>query len=85
MLTYQVMPILLDHPVPCTGFVVKSPSGGTLAYTGDTGSGLRPFLMDCSGLGLMFVDVSFPNRKEELADLKGHLTPKKLHKELASI
>ena len=33
----------------------------------------------------MFVDVSFPNHMAELAALTGHLTPKKLQEELASI
>ena len=83
VLTYQVMPIPVEHPVPCTGFVIKSPTGRTMAYTGDTGGGLQPFLKDLD-LDVMFVDVSFPNRMEELAVLTGHLTPKHLQDELVS-
>jgi len=85
VLTYQVTPITVDHPVPCTGFVIESTTGSTMAYTGDTGGVLHPFLNDFPDLDVMFVDVSFPNRMEELAELTGHLTPKKLQEELASI
>ena len=85
VLTYQVTPITVDHPVPCTGFVIESPTGSTMAYTGDTGGVLQPFLTDFPGLDVMFVDVSFPNHMAELAASTGHLTPKKLQEELASI
>ena len=85
VLAYQVTPIAVDHPVPCTGFVIKSPTGSTMAYTGDTGGVLEPFITGFPNLDVMFVDVSFPNRKKDLAALTGHLTPKKLQEELASI
>lgn len=85
VLTYQVTPITVEHPVPCTGFVVKSPTGGSLAYTADTGGGIEPFLTGFSGSDVVFVDVSFTNRMKELADLTGHLTPQKLENELASL
>ena len=85
VLNYQVTPVPVDHPVPCTGFVIKSPTSGTLAYTADTGGGLQSFFTGFSGIDLMFVDVSFPNRMKELAELTGHLTPQKLEDELISL
>ena len=41
-----------------------------------------PFFKDALEPRVLFVDVSFPNRLIELADLTGHLTPATLSQEL---
>ena len=44
VLDYQVKPIPQPHPVSSVGYIVRSNSGGTMAYTGDTGGDLSLFL-----------------------------------------
>ena len=82
VLDYQVKPIPVPHPVPCVGYIVKSSSRASIAYTGDTGGGLKSFLQDPMQPGILFVDVTFPNRLHDLANTTGHLTPCSLRKEL---
>lgn len=84
LLTYQVKPVPMSHTVLCTGFIVKSQDGGCVAYSGDTRGGLLPYFQDSLQPQVMFVDVSFPNRLMELADLTGHLTPASLGEELGA-
>ncbi len=81
---FQVKPISVPHPVPCVGYVVQSDAGGCMAYTGDLGDGLGPFLDESLGIQVIFVDVTFPNRLTELARLTGHLTPCLLGEQLLS-
>ncbi|NQW24484.1 MAG: hypothetical protein HQ475_13695 [SAR202 cluster bacterium] len=73
VLDYQIKPVPVPHPVPCVGYIVKSSSGASIAYTGDTGGGLKSFLHDPMQPGILFVDVTFPNRLHDLADT--HRTP----------
>ena len=82
VLDYEVKAIPQPHPVPTTGFIVKSENGGCMAYTGDTGGNLLPFFQDEFSPQVVFVDVTFPNRLEYLAKLTGHLTPKLLREQL---
>jgi ribonuclease BN (tRNA processing enzyme) len=84
LMTYQVKPVCMSHTVPCTGFIVKAQDGGCVAYTGDTRGGLHPYFKDSLKPQVLFVDVSFPNRLTELADLTGHLTPDGLGDELGT-
>ncbi|MFQ6028095.1 MAG: MBL fold metallo-hydrolase [Dehalococcoidia bacterium] len=82
VLGYQVKPIPVPHPAPCIGFIVKSEAGACIAYTGDTGGNLLSFFQDSLDPQVLFVDVSFPNRLTELAQLTGHLTPSLLREQL---
>jgi len=82
---FQVKPISVPHPVPCVGYMVQSDDGGRMAYTGDLGGGLSPFLDESFGLQVIFVDVTLPNRLIELARLTGHLTPCLLREQLLSV
>ena len=82
VLGYEIKPIQVPHPVPCIGFIVRSDSGGCIAYTGDTASTVLPFFQNTPAPYAVFVDVSFPNRLTELARLTGHLTPWMLREQL---
>lgn len=85
VLGYDVKPVPVPHAVPALGFIVKSDSGGCVAYTGDIGGELQPFLRnarDAMFPQVVFVDVTFPNRLEWRAKVSGHLTPGMLHGEL---
>ena len=81
-LGYEVRPISVLHPVPTVGFIVKSPDGNCVAYSGDTKGRLLPFFTDEMNPEILFVDLSFPNRLTELAQLTGHLSPNMLRQEL---
>ena len=85
VLDYQVKPIWVPHPAPCTGFIVNSDDGGCFAYTGDNGGSISAFLQDPMCPQLLFVDVSFPNRLTGLAQHTGHLTPCMLRKDLLNV
>jgi glyoxylase-like metal-dependent hydrolase (beta-lactamase superfamily II) len=82
VLGYQVMPLPVPHSVASVGYIVRSGSGGAIAYTGDAGGGLLPFLQDPLAPQVLFVDVTFPNWLEARAVLTGHLTPRLLRLEL---
>jgi cAMP phosphodiesterase len=82
----RITPILMEHPVPCTGFLLDQ-DGKQFMYSADTGitdefwrvanaqPNLRGIIMDCS----------FPNAYEKLAQISGHLTPKSMAKELKKL
>ena len=82
VLDYEVLPVPVPHPVPSVGFIIRSNSGGTVAYTGDTGGDLLPFFKGEITPEVVFVDVTFPSRLEFLAKLTGHLTPGLLREQL---
>ena len=82
VLEYEVKPIPVPHAVPSVGYIVKSKSGGCMAYTGDAGGDLLPFFQDQLSPNIFFVDVTFPNRLEERAKLTGHMTPALLRYQL---
>lgn len=75
VLSYRVNPIPVIHPVPTVGFVVESDAGGRVGYTGDTSGEILPFFQGSSAPSVLFVEVTFPDRLADLAQLTGHLTP----------
>ena len=79
----RVLAFKSNHSVEAVGFCVEG-SQGWLVYSGDTGPNPRMWKVanSLNDLKAIIVDVSFPNRMEELALLSGHLTPKLLQKEL---
>jgi ribonuclease BN (tRNA processing enzyme) len=82
LLDYRVEAVPVPHTVPSVGFIVTSSSGASVAYTGDTQGGLKPFFQEPNQPQLLFVELTFPNRLKELAQLTGHLTPCMLGAEL---
>ena len=81
-LGYTVKPVAASHPVPAVGYIVKSPSGRCVAYTGDTDGDLLPLLQDEMAPEVVFVDVTYPNRLQWRAEVSGHLTPSLLERQL---
>jgi ribonuclease BN (tRNA processing enzyme) len=66
---------------------VLSDGAGAIAISGDTGP-THAFwrAVNASGdLRALFVETSFPNRLQGLADASGHLTPRTLAGELAKL
>jgi len=82
VLQYQVKPVPVSHPVPAVGYIVRAADGACVAFTGDTGGSILQFFTDALSPETLFVDVTFPNRLEERANVSGHLTPALLARQL---
>jgi len=80
-------PIAVAHTVPTTGYIIKEGDKAVL-YSGDT-KATDSIWKEASKLGknlkAVFIETSFPNRLQFLADLSGHLTPQSMGKELKKI
>lgn len=78
-----VTPIAVNHTIPTCGFIIHDGHTG-LVYSADT----RPTraiwhaARDRPGLAAIILECSFPNRLDELADVAGHLTPRRVEREL---
>ena len=83
-LGYTVKPVAASHTVPAVGYIVKSPSGRCVAYTGDTDGDLLPILQDELAPEVVFVDVTYPDRLQWRAEVSGHLTPSLLERQLGA-
>lgn len=81
---YIVKPISVPHTAPAVGYIVHQPGGNSFGYCGDTVGGLLPFFQDSLRPNPLFVEVTFPRRMKELAELTGHLTPDSLGREIAA-
>jgi len=79
---YGILAVPVNHAVPAVGYQVISPDGKVVFYTGDTGPGLADCWQQVSPQ-LLIIEVTEPNRYEELCREKGHLTPGLLKQELA--
>ncbi len=80
---YRVRAVEVSHTIECCAFVVEG-SNGAIAYSGDTGPTRRLWevLNGIDNLRAMLMEVSFPNREQQLATLSGHHTPRTLAAEL---
>jgi cAMP phosphodiesterase len=83
---YAVSPVPVHHPVESVGFVL-SDGRSAIAVSGDTGPTTRFWkkVNAARDLGAVFVELSFPNAMQALADLSGHLTPNTLARELEKL
>ncbi len=81
---YEVACARVAHTVPAYGIVVSDGTGKAIAYTGDTGPTDGAFwrLMARRDVRALIVEVSMPDRMEEMAILTGHLTPRLLEAEI---
>lgn len=80
---YGILAVPVNHCAPAVGYQVTSPDGNRLFYTGDTGPGLAECWQQVEP-GLLITELTVPNRYEEFARDKGHLTPDLLKQELDS-
>jgi len=78
-----VTPVLVDHTIPTTGFVIHDGETG-FVFSGDTGptTHLWKAARELRGIKAIVVETSFPNRMKALAKTSGHLTPEMLKREL---
>jgi len=83
---YTVRPVPVCHPVESVGFIL-SDGRSALGVSGDTGP-TAAFWKRVNAerrIGALFVETSFPNALQGLADVSGHLTPNTLAAELAKL
>jgi len=80
---YNVLAVPVNHNDDAFGYQITSSDGKTIFYTGDTGVDLK----DCWAYispQLLIIEVTLPNRYQELAQETGHLTPNLLKQELVN-
>jgi len=83
---YRVFLQKVSHTVPAYGYIIEKGDGKAFAYTGDTGpTDLFWRKMSDHDVQCLIVEVSFPNRLEELSLKSGHLTAALLEKEIAKM
>jgi ribonuclease BN (tRNA processing enzyme) len=66
--------------------IIRGPTGSVL-YSSDTGPTTKLWQVANSigDLRGMFVELSFPNHMQALADVAGHYTPQTLHAEMQKV
>ncbi|MDH3253891.1 MAG: 3',5'-cyclic-nucleotide phosphodiesterase [Acidobacteriota bacterium] len=79
-------PFPVDHLVPTFGYVIEY-GGSTLVWSSDTGPTVRLWELANSvpGLKAVFLDTSFDNSLQQIADLSLHLTPRTMSEELKKL
>ena len=82
----DITPILVNHTVPTTGFIVQDRSSA-FVYSGDTYSTdeLWHEAKHIPHLKAAFIECSFPNSMSDLARMSKHLTPALLAQELRKL
>lgn len=83
----RIRAIPVNHTVPTCGFIVQENHGAAFVYSGDTGptEELWEAANRLSNLKALFIELSFPNRFQERADVSLHFTPQTLDIELDKI
>lgn len=83
---HTVTPYKVNHSVPAVGYLVEDQRERRLFYTGDTGPTDATWRrLGKKQIHCLIIEVSFPNRMEEIAITTGHLTPALLKAELLKI
>ncbi|MFN7959796.1 MAG: 3',5'-cyclic-nucleotide phosphodiesterase [Thermoanaerobaculia bacterium] len=82
----RLTPIPVSHTVPTFGFLLEQ-DGRSVLWSSDTGptEELWRVARRAPGLEQVFLETSFDNARQELADLSQHLTPRTLARELAKL
>lgn len=78
---YKVTAVPVNHPLRAVGFEIISIEDSRLFYSGDTGSGLSNVWERVSPQ-VLIIDVTFPNRLQNIAKDAKHLCPEMLMEEL---
>jgi ribonuclease BN (tRNA processing enzyme) len=78
---HKIVAYRVNHSVPAVGYIIEGVDGKRLLYTGDTGP-TDSIWRAADRLDCVVMEVSFPNRMEEVAIRTGHLTARLIVKEL---
>ncbi len=74
----RITPVALKHVVPAYGFMIEElATGAAVLFVSDTGPSDRIWEVanQCPGLKAVFLEASFPNAFQWLAEKAAHLTP----------
>jgi cAMP phosphodiesterase len=82
----RVTPVALNHAIPTMGFVIEEP-GAAVALVLDTGptQSIWQRIQRTPNIRAVFVETSFPNRLDWLAQKSCHLTPSRLQQEIRNL
>jgi ribonuclease BN (tRNA processing enzyme) len=82
----RVTPISVNHPVPTVGLIVQNGTDA-IAFTSDTWKTdeIWAEASKAANLRAVFVECSFPDELDQLAEDSGHLTPKLVAEETAKL
>jgi ribonuclease BN (tRNA processing enzyme) len=82
----RIRAIPVHHPVYSVGYIIEG-RDGAIAFSGDTGptDELWKAVNATPNLKALFLELSFPNSMQWLADISGHLTPRTVMSELAKL
>ena len=83
----RLTPVPVNHVVPTHGYLVEEEGGGAVLFTSDTGPTQEVWEVAnrTAKLRAVIVEVSFPSRMQQVADVSLHLTPTTLAAELAKL
>lgn len=83
---FNITMIAVNHVVPSVAFFIEN-DGKTLLHVGDTGPTEKIWSLARrkKNLRAVVLEVSFPNRLQEVADVSRHLTPQTLTEEVAKL
>ena len=83
---FEIIPIEVNHTVPAVGYIIKDQSAACL-YSGDTYQTEEIWTVAATipNLKAVFIETSFPNEMDELAQISKHLTPSLLAQEYKKI
>ena len=83
---YYITAVKVNHPGCAVGYILEY-EGKTLIYTGDTGPTERIWEIanKIDNIVGIIIEVSFPNRLRNLAEVSQHLTPELMKKELSKL
>jgi ribonuclease BN (tRNA processing enzyme) len=83
----RLTPVPVHHVVPTHGYLVEEEEGGAVLFTSDTGPTQEVWDVAnrTAKLRALIVEVSFPSRMQQVADVSLHLTPTTLAVELAKL
>lgn len=82
----MVEAIAVDHVVPTSAFLLRD-SGGSILFATDTGptEAIWKKANQADDLRAVFLEATFPNEMEELAEISKHLTPRQFAGEIAKM
>ena len=79
-------PVLVHHVIPTFGFLIEH-EGAAVLWSSDTGPTQRLWEVanEIPHLAAVFIETSFDNSMQEIADISQHLTPRTLEAELRKL
>ena len=82
----RFLPIPVDHVIPTFGFLIEQ-DGVAVLWSSDTGPTQRLWEVanETDNLRAVFIETSFDNSMQDVADISKHLTPRTLAAELEKL